>query len=244
MQQSRRDLGLALRRSLAAVWRRGDALPGFRDGRQLRSLLDDSPILVLLALGQMLVILTRAIDLSVAANVALTGMIVALLNRAQPEDRHAAILALATAIGAMLGAFNGLLVWLLRGAFHRRDAGHDGDLSWGRIRVLRRHLGHQQPDVVDFLGFVRGRFLGFTCSHGWPWWRGLRCPAAALHDLRPQFYVAGSNPQAAVYAGLGPGRHSSSPSPCRAPSRACADTCGSHASPWRTPTWRSALNCR
>jgi len=49
------------------------------------SIFNDTSILIMLALGQMLVILTRCIDLSVAANVAFTGMLVAMVNQYFPE---------------------------------------------------------------------------------------------------------------------------------------------------------------
>ena len=39
---------------------------------------------MILALGQMVVILTRSIDLSMAANLAFTGMVVAMINAAYP----------------------------------------------------------------------------------------------------------------------------------------------------------------
>ena len=42
-------------------------------------------ILIILALGQMAVILTRCIDLSMAANLALCGMVAAMINAAFPE---------------------------------------------------------------------------------------------------------------------------------------------------------------
>ena len=58
--------------------------PQFASAAGLRDTFDDTSILILLALGQMLVMLTRGIDLSVAASVALTGMCVALINQAMP----------------------------------------------------------------------------------------------------------------------------------------------------------------
>ena len=47
----------------------------------------------MLALGQMAVILTKCIDLSVAANLALTGMVVAMLNAAFPGVPVVALIA-------------------------------------------------------------------------------------------------------------------------------------------------------
>ena len=61
------------------------AFPGFATPRNLAGVLDDTAILLMVALGQMLVILVRGIDLSVAANLALCGMLAALFNRALPR---------------------------------------------------------------------------------------------------------------------------------------------------------------
>src|SRR3954451_24162124 len=85
--------------------------PIFLTPASLREVFSDTSILIILVLGQMLVILTRGIDLSVAANLALTGMLVALLSTVAPWLPGVAFLVLAAAIGLALGAINGLLVW-------------------------------------------------------------------------------------------------------------------------------------
>src|SRR6188508_1485069 len=109
----RRDLSLALLTLLLVV---GVTFkfPGFAAPRNLANVFDDTAILIMLALGQMLVILVRGIDLSVAANLALCGMLAALFNRAHPDAGVLPALAIAIAAGAALGATNGLLVWKLR----------------------------------------------------------------------------------------------------------------------------------
>ena len=61
--------------------------PGFARPANLGNVFNDTSILIMLALGQTTVILTRCIDLSVASNLALTGMIVAMLNQAAPACR-------------------------------------------------------------------------------------------------------------------------------------------------------------
>ncbi len=110
---SRRDLALGiivvlLLGSVAA------AFPQFAQPGNLGEVLDDSAILIMLALGQMLVILTRGIDLSIAANLALSGMVVALFNRSFPGAGMVPVLLIAIASGTLLGAVNGLLVWRLK----------------------------------------------------------------------------------------------------------------------------------
>lgn len=59
--------------------------PGFVSPANLANVFNDTSILIILALGQMMVILTRCIDLSMAANLALCGMVVAMINAVIPE---------------------------------------------------------------------------------------------------------------------------------------------------------------
>ena len=59
--------------------------PAFVSPANIATVLDDTSILFMLVLAQMIVILTRGIDLSVAANLALSGMISASLAQHFPE---------------------------------------------------------------------------------------------------------------------------------------------------------------
>jgi rhamnose transport system permease protein len=81
MSSHHRDLAFAAL-TLALFGAVTFAFPGFATPRNLAGLLDDTAILIMLALGQMLVILVRGIDLSIAANLALCGMIAAVFDRA------------------------------------------------------------------------------------------------------------------------------------------------------------------
>jgi rhamnose transport system permease protein len=92
---------------LAAV---GARAPVFLTPASLGDVLTDTAILLMLACGQMAVILTRGIDLSVASNMAFTGMCTALLSKYYPELPIAVTLALAPLIGFCLGAVNGALI--------------------------------------------------------------------------------------------------------------------------------------
>jgi len=58
--------------------------PVFLTGGNLLDVLNDSSILVILVMGQMVVLLTKGIDLSVASNLALTGMFCAVVGKAYP----------------------------------------------------------------------------------------------------------------------------------------------------------------
>jgi rhamnose transport system permease protein len=201
-----RDLGLAV---LTALLFGAAALlfPGFASLAGVHSLADDSAILLLLALGEALVILTRAIDLSIAANVAFSGMVVALLNRADPGQSLAVLLPLATLVGAVLGACNGLLVWLARVPPIVVTLGTMA-IYRGAVYLLSHGTWVTSAQMSrDFQGFVRLPLLGFSALA----WLALLGTLLAWLLLRythigRSFFVAGNNPQAAVYAGVDVGR--------------------------------------
>lgn len=92
----------------------GARAPVFVTAKSIDSLATDSAILVMMALAQMLVIVTRGIDLSVAANLALSGMAVALLGQKFPGLPLAPLVVVAIGCGALLGALNGALIGFLQ----------------------------------------------------------------------------------------------------------------------------------
>jgi rhamnose transport system permease protein len=100
-------LGAIVAATVAAV---GLRAPVFVTPESLLAVLTDTSILIMMALAQMAVILTRGIDLSVAANLALTGMIVALLSRAVPDLPIVAVILVACLVGLLLGLVNGILI--------------------------------------------------------------------------------------------------------------------------------------
>ena len=98
---------------VALLWGTSLRSPGFISPSKLIEIFNDSSMLIILALGQFVVILTRSIDLSMASNLALSGMIVALVNAAYPAIPVPVLMVLATFCGLILGAFNGTLIWWL-----------------------------------------------------------------------------------------------------------------------------------
>src|ERR1700710_1884597 len=86
---------------------------GFAEPANLVNIFNDTSILIILALAQTTVILTKSIDLSVAANLAFTGMAVAMRSPPSPGLPLIFLVLAAVAIGAFLGAINGYLVWAL-----------------------------------------------------------------------------------------------------------------------------------
>ena len=87
--------------------------PQFLSAGSLSNLLTDSTLLVMLALAQMFVIITRGIDLSVASNLALSGMMAALLASKFPDVPLPLVMLVAMAIGLFLGLVNGWLIGYL-----------------------------------------------------------------------------------------------------------------------------------
>ncbi|RYC10745.1 ABC transporter permease [Ciceribacter ferrooxidans] len=173
----------------------------------LATIFNDTSILIILALGQMTVILTKSIDLSVAANLAFTGMAVAMLDAAYPGLPLALLVVLAIGIGAALGAINGFLVWLLQIppivvtlgtlTIYRGMAFVLSGGSWVNA--------HQM--TPDFLDLPRIAVLGLPILS----WVAIAIVFLIWFVLtRTPFgrstYAAGGNPTAAVYAGIDVGR--------------------------------------
>ena len=203
---ARRDLTLAVL-TLALLLAVTGAFPGFATPRNLAAVLDDTAILIMLALGQMLVIVVRGIDLSVAANLALCGMLAALFNRAFPEAGVAPVLLLTLLAGGLLGAINGLLVWKLRLPPIVVTLG-TMSVYRGVIYLLSQGAWINENEMSrDFLAFTRQQFLGLTTLA----WLAVLLAAAFVFALRNSraarnLYAAGGNPEAAAYSGVDAGR--------------------------------------
>ncbi len=151
----------------------------------------------------MTVILTKSIDLSVAANLAFTGMAVAMTNAAYPDLPLALLIVMAIGIGAFLGAINGYLVWALRIP--------PIVVTLGTLTIYRGMAfvlsgggwvnAHQM--APSFLNVPRLPVLGLPILS----WIALLIVLGAWFVLtRLPFgraaYASGGNPTAAVYAGI------------------------------------------
>lgn len=181
--------------------------PGFVDLENLRQIFTDTSILMILAVGQMLVILTRCIDLSVASNLALTGMIVGLINATYPDTPILLLMVSSVSVGLVLGTFNGLLVWkigippivvtlgtlaiyrgiifvLTDGAWINAHEMTDAFKNVPRYEVLTLPV---MAWIAVFLVIVMAVFMTWT-------------------KTGRSFFAVGGNPTAAVYAGLNVGQ--------------------------------------
>lgn len=173
--------------------------------RNLAGVFNDTSPLIILAIGQMIVILTKCIDLSVAATLALCGMVAAMLNGAGVP--LPLIVLAAIALGAALGAVNGLLVWKLdippivvtlgtmtiyRGIIFLISEG-----KW--INAHQMTAGFKDLPRTEVLGLHVMSWIAIAVIAG----------AAVLLNrtaLGRSFYAVGGNPHAAVYTGIDVGR--------------------------------------
>lgn len=181
--------------------------PAFIAPSNLANVFNDTAPLILLAIGQMIVILTRCIDLSVAANLALTGMVVSMINVAMPGMPVPVIIVISIVLGALLGMFNGVLVWKL-------------DIppivvTLGTMTIFRGTIfllsdgkwvnAHEFSE--PFKAFPRAELLGFPVM-SWITIAAVIIFTILMNRtmLGRAFYAVGGNPHAATYAGIDVGR--------------------------------------
>jgi rhamnose transport system permease protein len=181
--------------------------PSFITPVNLASVFNDTSPLILLAIGQMIVILTKCIDLSVAANLALTGMIVAMINVVAPDVPVVVIMIVAIGLGTLMGAFNGILVWKL-------------DIppivvTLGTMTIFRGIIflisdgkwvnSHEMTDA--FKAFPRAEFFGVPTMS----WTAIFVLIVftivmTRTTVGRSFYAVGGNPHAATYTGINVGK--------------------------------------
>lgn len=70
----------------------------------------DVAILAIVAVGQMMVILTRGIDISIGTGIGLSGMVVALILQSNQGIPPSVALLIGIVVGAAMGSLNGLLI--------------------------------------------------------------------------------------------------------------------------------------
>lgn len=181
--------------------------PSFVWPQNLVGLFNDTAVLMMLALAQTTVILTKCIDLSVAANIALTGVLVSLVNVAYPGLPIPLLMLLAVGIGLLLGAFNGAMVWLV--------GIPSIVVTLGTLSIYRglafvasggtSIVGHQMSP--EFIAVPRAELLGLPMM-SWFAIALIVVFAVVLRGTRTgrAFYAAGGNPTAAVYSGINVGR--------------------------------------
>jgi rhamnose transport system permease protein len=181
----------------------GTRAPVFLSWRNGLDIANDSAILAILVMGQMLVLLTRGIDLSVASNLALTGMVCALLGRAWPSASIVVLIGVAMLVGALLGSVNG---WLITRFALPPIVVTLGTLSAyrGAIFVASKGAWISDQDIHPAIkGLPREVWLGLPALV----WFALAVLAASAVFLKlrregREIYALGGNPHAAAYVGI------------------------------------------
>ncbi|MEO3692182.1 ABC transporter permease [Roseateles paludis] len=177
--------------------------PVFLSGGSLAGLVTDSALLTMLALTQMLVIVTRGIDLSAASNLALSGMVAAMLAAHVPGLPLPLVVLSAMLTGLLLGLLNG---WLIGHLALPPIVITLGTMSVYRGLVFVLSGGawvsaHQMP--ADFIAFPLTPLLGlpqlvWVAAASWLVVAGLARHSRFGRDL----YAIGNAPQSAAYIGI------------------------------------------
>lgn len=188
---------------LAMVAAIGAYAPAFVSIANIVRVLNDTSILAMLALAQMMVILTRGIDLSTASALALAGMISASLAQHQPDLPVIAYIGLAIAVGILLGLINGGLIAFL--------GIPPIVVTLGTLAVYRGMIvvygGGNQVNASEmgdtFQSFPKLTLLGFSTL----FWIMLAVSLAIWLFLTMTrtgrgLYAVGGNPVAARYCGI------------------------------------------
>ncbi len=181
----------------------GLASPSFLSLQTIDSILTDSAILMVMAAAQMMIILTRGIDLTLSANIALTGMIAALIGMNWPGTPLILIIAAATASGMLLGMLNAVFIALLGIPAIVVSLGAM-TIYRGMVFVLSGGQWVNSQEMQSaFLAFPLSRYLGLTNLAV----IGIILSILAMILMRQtrfgrELYAIGGNPSATDYVGI------------------------------------------
>jgi rhamnose transport system permease protein len=219
--------------------------PDFVRPNNLAQVFNDTSLLIILTLGQMVVLISRSLDLSMASNLCFSGMAVPMLNAAHPQIPVSILILIALAIGLALSALNGLVIWLcevppivvtlgtlsiFRGATYLLSGG-----AWVNAdQMSPSFIGFQRTVVlgVPVLSWIAiGAIVLFAILMRWtPFGRSV--------------HAIGVNPVASVYAGIDVGRTKFFVFCIPAPSPGSSATCGFRATSLLRLRSRAGMNSR
>jgi len=176
--------------------------PGFRSNANIRSIIDQSMILGVVALGQTLVILARGIDLSVPAVMGVAGVVLAQNGTTTGEVLKSLIIIIPVAIG--VGLVNGVSVALLRAPAIIVTLATN-TLVLGALLVTTSGAGTQAGGAIPkiFRTLATGEVGPFAVS-GIVWLVIALVATAVLTGTRfgRHIYAIGNNPLAARMSGV------------------------------------------
>jgi rhamnose transport system permease protein len=184
--------------------------PKFMAVSSLRSILLWVPLVIVVAMGQMLVIVTRGIDVSAGAMMGLSGMTMGILFREMAGLNVAVGVLAGVGVGGLLGAVNGTLVVWGRVPPIVATLGTLG-VYRGLVHIVSRGVQVNEYELPRALGrwAISGPF-GQTLV---PWIVVVSLVAAVLTALGLRFtrlgrdiFAVGGNPDAARLRGIAVGR--------------------------------------
>lgn len=177
--------------------------PSFLSLQTLDSIITDSAILMIIASAQMMVILTRGIDLTVAANIALSGMIAALIGMHWPNTPLPIIISASVFTGLGLGMLNGVFIALFGIPSIVVSLGAM-TIYRGMVFVLSGGQWVNAQEMTEsFTAFPLDRFAGLSNLA----LIGIVVSLIAVFVMRytrfgRELYAIGGNPEATSYVGI------------------------------------------
>jgi rhamnose transport system permease protein len=186
----------------------GSQIPDYLNARSVNRLTTGLAIVAVIAVGQVLVVLTRNIDLSVGSVVGLVAYVIGTLLTRWTDMPPLLAVGLSVLLGLVLGAVNGLLV-----AYGRVPAiiATLGTLALYRV-VLVEFSGARTvttSDLPDWLDDIPGANIASIGDYDVRLMFGLALVVVVLGQLVLRYlpfgrrlYAIGSNPDAARTAGL------------------------------------------
>ncbi len=177
--------------------------PGFIKGENINRIINDTSILIMVAIGQFFVILTGGIDLSVGSIIAFAGMAASMLNQYYPAVPVFIVLLFGTVIGLGLGAINGAVVTFGKVPPIIATLG-TMSIYRGFTFVLSRGqwvTAHEMSE--NYMALPHGSFLGITNLI----WSAIIVVAITYYFSRysrsgREIYAIGGNKTAAKFVGV------------------------------------------
>ena len=189
-------IAIALLVVVAAIW-----APASLDGPALSSIAPFGALLAITALGQMLVIMTGGIDLSVPGTLTMAAVVTVGLGQTSDGGLGTVIL-VALALSALVGLVNGILIGGL-GLNALIVTLAAGQIVSGLAIRYYTSSAIQTPVPEELSAWTSARFFGVTRI----FWVGVAITVALVVIFRfttigRRFQVVGANPTAAWIAGL------------------------------------------
>ncbi len=178
-------------------------VPAFIEMENVLRIVNDTSILIMVSLGQLAIIVTGGIDLSVGSIIAFSGMAASMLNQYHPDLSVFVVLLVGIGVGTGLGIFNALVI-----AFGKVPPiiATLGTLSVfrGFTFVLSKGQWVTAHEMTEkYMNLPHGHFLGLTNLI----WFGIVVSLLMYGFMRytrtgREVYAIGGNKTAALFVGV------------------------------------------